>query len=143
MTIPVETLQELERLRARVEELEYELGTLQATADQEIAHIVDYFNLTVTEARVVRALAHAHGAPLSRPVLAEVVANDLENLRSVDSHVKRIRAKNGSNLPIDTIYGLGYRMLPDTAKTVRDVMAGKIQVQRYRSHLYRGAEAAA
>lgn len=136
MTIPLETLREMERLRARVEELEYELDCLKSTVDTEVAAIMDYYDLTANEARIIRAMAHAGGAPLSRPSLVECVDNPIEDLRTIDSHVKRIRRKVNTRLPIDSIYGIGYRLLPDTAKQVRDVMAGKVNPERRRHHLF-------
>lgn len=143
MSIPIETLRELESLRARVEELEYELDSLKSTVDTEVASLMDYYDLTAGEARMIRAMAHAGGAPLSRPVLVEVIQNDIEDLRTVDSHVKRIRRKVGAKLPIDSIYGIGYRLLPDTAKLARDVMAGRAQPERHRAHFYGHGKSAA
>lgn len=141
MTIPPETLRELETLRARVEELEFELERLNSTADTEVTALMDYFDLTAGEARMIRAMAHSGGAPLSRPVLVEVIQNEIDDLRTVDSHVKRIRKKCGHRLPIDSIYGIGYRLLPATAKTVREVMAGKTAPARHRVHVLHGAAA--
>jgi DNA-binding response OmpR family regulator len=136
MSIPIETLRELESLRARVEELEFELERLNSTVDTEVAALMDYFDLTAGEARMIRAMAHAGGAPLSRPVLVDVIQNEIEDLRTVDSHVKRIRKKCGSRLLIDSLYGIGYRLLPETARRVRDVMAGRVQPQGHRAHFY-------
>lgn len=136
MTVPVQTLQELERLRARVEELEYELDMMRDSVNAEVASLMDYFDLTATEARMIRALAHAGGAPLSRPVLVDALGTEIDDLRTVDSHVKRIRRKVGSRLPVDSIYGIGYRVLPDTAKLCKEVMAGRVKPERYRAHLY-------
>lgn len=134
--IPMETLRELERLRARVEELEYELDCMKSCVDTEVVNIMDHYDLTHTEARMIRAMAHAAGAPMSRPVLVEAMQSDLDDLRTVDSHVKRIRRKVGATLPIDSIYGIGYRLLPETAREVRDVMAGRVKPERHRAHFY-------
>jgi DNA-binding response OmpR family regulator len=136
MSIPIETLREMERLRARVEELEYELDLMRDAVNAEVASLMDFYDLTATEARLVRALAHAGGAPLSRPVLVDALGTEIDDLRTVDSHVKRIRRKAGTNLPIDSLYGIGYRLLPDTAKQARDVMAGRSQPERHRAHFY-------
>ena len=136
MSIPLETLQELEALRQRVEELEYDLASLKSTAETEVVALMDYYDLTATEGRLVRALAYAAGAPLSRPTIAEAVCGEIEDLRTVDSHVKRIRGKVGGRLPIDSIYGIGYRLLPDTAKEAREVMAGRLQPHTHRAHFY-------
>jgi hypothetical protein len=136
MSIPLETIRELETLRARVEELEWELDNLRDTVNAEVVCIMDFYDLTVGEARMIRALGHAGGAPLTRAVLAEAIQNEIDDLRTVDSHVKRTRRKVGNRLPIDSIYGIGYRLLPETAKTVREVMAGKLAPDTYRAHLY-------
>jgi hypothetical protein len=136
MSIPPETIRELEALRARVEELEWELDCLKSTVETEVTRIMDYYDLTVGEARMIRALGHAGGAPLTRAVLAEAIQNEIDDLRTVDSHVKRTRRKVGNRLPIDSIYGIGYRLLPETAKTVREVMAGKLEPETHRAHLY-------
>ena len=143
MTINVDNLREIERLKARIEELEYELDSLKSTVDTEVMHLMDNYDLTAAEARMIRALAHAAGAPLSRPVLIEVLDRDIDNLRSVDSHVKRVRAKVGGLLPIDSIYGIGYRLLPETAKHCREVMAGKVRSDRHRAHFYGHGQTAA
>jgi hypothetical protein len=136
MSIPPETIRELESLRARVEELEWELDCMKSTVETEVTRIMDFYDLTVGEARMIRALGHAGGAPLTRAVLAEAIQNEIDDLRTVDSHVKRTRRKVGHRLPIDSIYGIGYRLLPQTAKTVREVMAGKLAPDTYRAHLY-------
>lgn len=135
MTIPPETLRELERLRARVEELEWELDCMKSTVETEITRLMDFYDLTAGEARMIRVMGHAGGAPLTRAVLAEAIGNEIEDLRTVDSHIKRTRRKVGHCLPIDTIYGIGYRVLPETAKTVRDVMAGKLLPDKHRTHM--------
>jgi hypothetical protein len=136
MSIHPETIRELEALRARVEELEWELDCLRDTVNAEVVAIMDFYDLTVGEARMIRAMAHANGAPLARPTLVEVIANDIEDLRTVDSHVKRIRRKVGHRLPIDSIYGIGYRLLPEQVRQVREVMAGKVRPASHRAHLY-------
>ena len=136
MSVPVETLREIERLKARVEELEWELDSLRDTVSAEVAAIMDFYDLTAGEARMIRAMAHAGGAPLSRPVLVEAIQNEIDDLRTVDSHVKRIRRKVGHRLPIDSLYGIGYRLLPATVRQVREVMAGKVNPSSHRAHLY-------
>lgn len=136
MSIPPDTIRELEQLRARVEELEWELDCMKSTVETEVTRIMDFYDLTAGEARMIRALAHAGGAPLTRAVLAEAIQNEIDDLRTVDSHVKRTRRKVGHRLPIDSIYGIGYRLLPATAQQVRAVMAGKLAPKTYRAHLY-------
>jgi DNA-binding winged helix-turn-helix (wHTH) protein len=132
MTVPIETLKEMEKLRARVEELEFELDRLKSKVDTELAALMDYFDLTHNEARIIRAMAISNGAPLSRPMLMECLTSEIEDCRTIDSHVKRIRVKNGKRLPIHAIYGIGYRILPDTVRLVREVMAGKRKPEAFR-----------
>jgi hypothetical protein len=139
MSIHPETIRELEALRARVEELEWELDCMKSTVETEVTRIMDFYDLTAGEARMIRALGHAGGAPLTRAVLAEAIQNEIDDLRTVDSHVKRTRRKVGHRLPIDSIYGIGYRLLPENARQVRDVMAGKLTPEKYRTHLYMDA----
>lgn len=131
-----ESAREIERLKARVEELEWELDSLRDAVGAEVAAIMDFYDLTHGEARMIRALAHAGGAPLSRAVLMEAMQKDFDNLRSVDSHVKRIRNKAGARLPIDSLYGLGYRLLPDKVAEVKSVMAGGTKPKAQRVHVY-------
>ncbi len=131
-----DSAREIERLKARIEELEWELDSIRDSVAAEVAAIMDYYDLTHGEARMIRAMAHAGGAPLSRAVLMDAMQKDFDNLRSVDSHVKRIRVKAGSRLPIDSLYGLGYRLLPDMVAEVKGVMAGKIRPNQHRTHFY-------
>ena len=140
--IPREILAENERLRQLVEELEWELSMLKIAAQGEVANLMDYYSLTVSEAKIVRAMALAHGAPLDRCYLADVIGVDSEFIRHIDSHIKRIRAKTNTALPIDTIYGIGYRILPEMGAFVREVIAGKHKPQKKRTHFYREGVAA-
>lgn len=134
MSIPMETLRELEALRQRVEELEYERDLLLSKAEDETAALMDYYNLTVGEAKIIRALAMARGAPLSRTTLIDVIGKDVDHIRTVDSHIKRLRNKNGKRLPVDTMYGIGYRLLSKTVKEVREVMERRKESSAVRVH---------
>lgn len=69
--------------------------------------------LTVTELRILRALLEAGGRVLTRGQLIEHVREADYNIteRTVDTHVRRIRAKlrpHGVD-PIETVHGLGYK----------------------------------
>lgn len=71
--------------------------------------------LTVTEFRVLRALARHPGHVKTRDqLLAEAYPDDAYVAdRTVDSHIKRLRRKlsaaDPASDPIETVYGLGYR----------------------------------
>jgi two-component system, OmpR family, response regulator len=70
--------------------------------------------LTVTEFALLAALASAPGRVLTRDQLVDRAYGDghVITQRTVDSHVRRIRAKLAAqNIdPVETVYGLGYRM---------------------------------
>lgn len=70
--------------------------------------------LTATELRVLGALLDREGRVLSRAQLVEHAGDDgdLVTLRTVDTHVKRIRKKfrDAGHDPIETVYGLGYKL---------------------------------
>ncbi|MCU0657828.1 MAG: response regulator transcription factor [Polyangiaceae bacterium] len=70
--------------------------------------------LTVTEFGLLLALMERPGRVLSRGQLMEV-AYSYDNLiteRTIDTHVKRIRKKfrDAGHDPIETVYGLGYKL---------------------------------
>jgi two-component system OmpR family response regulator len=70
--------------------------------------------LTVTEFGLLAALMERPGRVLSRGQLMEV-AYSYDNLiteRTIDTHVKRIRKKfrDAGHDPIETVYGLGYKL---------------------------------
>ncbi len=72
--------------------------------------------LTVTEFRLLQRLARRPGRAFSRDQLLSEVwgyGGDLET-RTVDTHVKRLRAKLGEiGSWIQTVRGIGYRFRPD------------------------------
>jgi len=72
--------------------------------------------LTVTEFGILRALAMHPGRVLTRDNLMDAAYDDRRFVsdRTIDSHVRRIRAKlraAGGN-PLETIHGLGYKLNP-------------------------------
>lgn len=73
-------------------------------ADQEI-------HLTPTEFDLLRALAEAGGAVLSRDQLLAMVwgYRDGSGARTVDSHIRSVRAKLSDDL-IRTVHGVGYAL---------------------------------
>lgn len=75
-------------------------------------------SLTLAEFKVLHALASRPGVIKSREALVELIHRDGEYIdeRSIDSHVKRIRAKLRDAADdcdcIQTVYGVGYRYAP-------------------------------
>ncbi len=74
-------------------------------------------NLTATEIHLLKALALRPGLVKSRDQLMEVVNSNHVSApgRSIDSHMKRLRAKLKTADPhftqIETLYGIGYRFV--------------------------------
>jgi two-component system, OmpR family, response regulator len=70
-------------------------------------------SLTVTEFELLRALLQSPGRVLSRAQLVELaygVGHYISD-RTVDSHVRRLRAKLGDAAGmLETVYGVGYRL---------------------------------
>jgi len=69
--------------------------------------------LTVTEFELLRALLSAPGRVLSRAQLVELAYGPGHFIsdRTVDSHVRRLRAKLGEAATlVETVYGVGYRL---------------------------------
>lgn len=127
----IETARLIESMKQRIEELEYELSASRQQSESDIVALMDYYNVTHTEAKIIRVLANAMGGALSRSSIWELVGLDTD-LRTIDSHIRRVRMKNKGRLLIGSIYGIGYRLTPDVSKTVRDVMCGKIVSDRPR-----------
>ena len=70
-------------------------------------------SLTVTEFELLRALLGAPGRVLSRAQLVELAYGPGHYIsdRTVDSHVRRLRAKLGEAASlVETVYGVGYRL---------------------------------
>jgi two-component system OmpR family response regulator len=70
-------------------------------------------SLTVTEFELLRALLESPGRVLSRAQLVELAYGPGHYIsdRTVDSHVRRLRAKLGEAASlVETVYGVGYRL---------------------------------
>jgi DNA-binding response OmpR family regulator len=69
--------------------------------------------LTAVELKFLTALARRPGVPLSRDWLAENVLDDDREgaLRTLDVHVSRLRKKLGRADLIQTVFGVGYRLV--------------------------------
>jgi len=73
--------------------------------------------LTAREFALLSHFTEWHGRVLSREhLLARVWGSQYSGgRRTVDIHVRRLRAKFGSRLPLETLRGSGYRLRPETA----------------------------
>ncbi|MBZ5739114.1 response regulator transcription factor [Nocardioides mangrovi] len=71
--------------------------------------------LTVTEFNLLEALMAARGRVLGRSELLATAwgQGDFGGSRTVDVHVAQLRAKLGDHAPIETVRGVGYRVLPE------------------------------
>lgn len=71
--------------------------------------------LTATEFQLIKRLCSEPGRIFSRDQLMRVMYDDhrIVSPRTVDSHVKKLRAKLGASFPanefIESVYGIGYR----------------------------------
>jgi len=83
--------------------------------------------LTLTELRILGALMEYPDAILSRDqlMLAAFPDDSFPNSRAADSHIKRLRRKFGELCPgfdpIETVYGMGYRLCGDPDKNSAQV----------------------
>ncbi len=109
-----------------------------------IRYLVDHYGLSVGMARVLWALHRASPRILTRDQLAASVwgHGDVGGDRSIDTYVKRIRARSG--VPIKTTYGIGYsldRPLRIPTLTMGEVITAP-QTARTLRALYRRFDAA-
>lgn len=122
MTIrtPESALKEIASLRAKVDELEAENERLRETTNRKVEAIKRRFNLTANEARIVALLSDGHIHSRER-IIEECVGTNMNELRNVDSHMKRIRAKNQVNFTAH--YGIGYSLDEVSLAKVRAAIA--------------------
>jgi two-component system, OmpR family, response regulator len=89
-------------------------GPVQLDVARHTCHVAAReLSLTVTEFELLRALLESPGRVLSRTQLVELAygAGHFISDRTVDSHVRRLRAKLGEGAAlIETVYGVGYRL---------------------------------
>jgi DNA-binding response OmpR family regulator len=119
--IPQETLKELVQLRERVADLEAELADLKKTDKAQELALRQNLGVPVGETRLLLALAR--GGIMSREQLVHFVRGDEDNIRNVDSQIKRIRKR----LPwirrdLVSHYGYGYELEGEGLKRVRDAV---------------------
>lgn len=81
--------------------------------------------LTAKEFALLAYLFERRGRVLSREhLLARVWGNHYEGgSRTVDIHVRRLRAKLGSALPLETLRGSGYKLRRPSAGSLEDALA--------------------
>lgn len=92
-----------------------EHGTLRLDPAAHEVHVGDTLvDLTATEFKLLHVLLECRGRVLGRGELIEQMSDDAYNVteRTVDTHVRRIRAKLrpcGVD-PIETVHGVGYKV---------------------------------
>jgi DNA-binding response OmpR family regulator len=98
--------------------LSYNRGSLQMDLERhEVVKKGSPLQLTLTEFRILTALAENHGRILSRNQIVNIVQGyDFEGYdRTIDAHVKNLRHKieKDSKSPefIQTVYGVGYKFI--------------------------------
>jgi two-component system OmpR family response regulator len=89
-------------------------GALQLDTAAHEAHVGDErIELTATEFALLRVLLESRGRVFSRTELIDAVRDDAYHVteRTVDTHVRRIRAKlrEFDVDPIETVHGVGYK----------------------------------
>ncbi len=100
---------------ARDEEAVIELGPLRMDAQRfECSWAGQPVTLTVTEFGLLHSLLGMPGKVYTRDELVERAYGDGHHItdRTVDSHIRRIRKKfkQAGGEPVETVYGLGYRI---------------------------------
>jgi two-component system response regulator MtrA len=109
----------LERVRARLRRPTFErsgpivLGPLRLdVAARELSRDGEPIAMTRTELDLLIALAQRLGQAVTRRWLAEHVLDPERdgNERTLDVHMSRLRKKLGDACPIDTVWGIGYRL---------------------------------
>lgn len=113
-----------EELYARIRALEWRRSEFSTEERYKVGSIVidraahevtvdgRHVSLTAKEFALLAYLCEQRGRVLSREhLLARVWGNRYEGgARTVDIHVRRLRAKLGSSLPLDTLRGSGYKL---------------------------------
>jgi two-component system response regulator MtrA len=119
MTKPFWPDELLERVRARLRRPTLrrgeviELGALHLDRSQREVHVDGQLvDLTRVEFDLLHALAERPGVAVTRSWLVDHVLDPERggNERLLDAHVSRLRKKLGGSVPIDTVWGIGYRL---------------------------------
>ena len=74
--------------------------------------------LTRKEMRLLEELARSQGRVMMREVLLDRIwgLRNYSDSRTLDVHIRRLRAKLGNPRLIETITGIGYRLIGESAK---------------------------
>lgn len=119
MTKPFWPEELVERVRARLRRPTLQkdgsiaLGTIQIDLGQRTVTVNSHnIELTRVEFDLLAALARRQGASVTRQWLVENVLDpEREGTeRTLDVHVSRLRKKLGPDNPIETVWGIGYRL---------------------------------
>ena len=110
--IPDSALKEIAHLRA-------EIQRLREHANEKVAAIKCRLNLTANEARIVALLSDGHVHTRER-IIEECEGTNMNELRNVDSHMKRIRAKG--QIKFVAHYGIGYALSDESLAMVRGIL---------------------
>ena len=121
---------------AKEELAAYKHAHRQALKDHEQANafwkLKQRWKLTSGEAAMAITLALANGAVVRRDALWYAVPSMARNPRAdigpkiIDVFIHKIRRKFGDRDCIQTQWGYGFAMLPETAALVREVLAGEV-----------------
>ena len=101
----------------------HKVGTIVVDrAAQEVSKNGVPVSLTAKEFALLAYLCERRGKVLSREhLLSRVWGNRYDGgPRTVDIHVRRLRAKLGSELPLETLRGSGYKLRAPAGETPRD-----------------------
>ncbi len=91
------------------------LGVELLADSREVRTAAGVVALTAKEFELLRALVRTPGRPVSRAALMEEVWDTtwVGASRTLDVHVAGLRAKLGDALVIETVRGIGYRVVPE------------------------------
>lgn len=119
MTKPFWPQELIERVRARLRRPTmtrsdvFEIGELRVDLAAAEVHVSGrVVNLTRVELQLLTALVRRRGHAVTRDwLVANVLDPEREGtLRTLDVHVSRLRKKLGGAAPIETVWGIGYRL---------------------------------
>lgn len=118
MTKPFWPEELLERVRARLRRPQMQrsdalqIGALMIDiAARTVKNATQGIELTRVEFDLLAALVRRPGAAVSRRWLVDNVLDpDRANERTLDVHISRLRKKLGDDSPIETVWGVGYRL---------------------------------
>jgi DNA-binding response OmpR family regulator len=113
---------ELARLHARIAYLEAEIARRDKEADDIVGNLVSRTTLSITQARIFKALAT--GQTLSRDRLLALCCRQGVNHRSVDKQIGQLRQLGP--VRVMTRRGIGYCFHPDDIERARQLLTGEV-----------------